>query len=285
MNKCIAVINQKGGVGKTATAYNLAFCLGETHPTLLIDLDSNANATSGFTTTKNFDFNSCALFDKKFSKKWLDFLCPLPNKGSNLKLIPADIKLALIDRELPYRPFKEAILHKNLSNIFGYYSWQGSKQDQCEPNYYKLSENFDDYEKTCVILDCPPNLSEITINAMYAADFILVPIIYDDDSLNGLTDLQTILYEIKEEKKYIFKIIRNKYNETTKNINRYVKESLEIFERQDKLLNTVIRQCADICLAKTQNLPVNLYAPKSRGAEDYLKLKAEILEIMEQNND
>lgn len=274
MNNCIAVINQKGGVGKTATAYNIAYLLSKTAPTLIIDLDSNANATSGFTANKNFVCTAYDLFEENFNKRWEDFICPFPNTGSYLRLIPGDIKLALTERSLIHKPFKETKLIKKIPQLFTYL---GNTDFGMEPML--LSKRHDLYKKTYTILDCPPNLSELTINAMYAADFILVPMLYDEDSLKGLVDLQSVINEIKEGQRYQLKVLRNKYNETTKHINNYVNYRIENLKNENYLMETIIRQCAEICMSKTQHLPVELYDNRCRGSADYLKLTEEIIKI------
>lgn len=269
MKKCIAVVNQKGGVGKTSTAYNLACCLSTTHEVLLIDLDPSANATFGLTKEKNFKFTSSDLFQRNFSGLMKSIIFPLDAAPAyNLGLIPSCINLAMVQRDISNRPFKEALLAKQLDKFFLLPS------DKSSPFEFSTNGNPKPF---IIIIDCPPTLTDLSVNAMYAANFILVPILYEEDSLNGLKDLYTTLDEIKEDQPYKVKILRNKYNETTKIMNRYISAKIDDLDRAGKLFKTIIRQCSDIPLAKTENLPVNLYAPKSRGAQDYLSLAQEII--------
>src|SRR5271170_1496087 len=156
MSKIIAVINQKGGVGKTATATHMSYCLSEISTTLLIDLDPSRNATKVF---QNNMFNLTIKdilenknFDTDFAIYQTDF--------DDLYIIPSHISLAILQSHLSSRTHKEKILIKQLDKIHS-----------IKPQY--------------IIIDCPPMLSEFSIMAIYAADFILIPTTYEIDALDG----------------------------------------------------------------------------------------------------
>lgn len=252
MSKIIAVINQKGGVGKTATTCNLAYCFAkENKRTLLIDLDPSANATRIFTKSEP------TLTVKDFlSGKTCDFDAILPGCQNeeipNLFLLPSHISLALAERELGNKPFREAILNKKL-------------------NDKKLRDEFD-----IIMLDCPPTLTTLTINAMFAAEFILIPVTYAKDALEGVGDLFELLSEIKEGHEYKIKIMRNQHDMRRKTANNFVAEKLEPFIKTGLVLNTIIRQDEEVNKASIEGLTVMVAAPQCHAAHDYTNLREEI---------
>lgn len=256
MTKIIAVINQKGGVGKTATTCNLAYCFAKKNKkTLLIDLDPSANATRIFTAfPSNFtvkDFLIC----KDFNHNAIPYAYSGADKIDNLSLIPSHISLAMAERELGNKPFREALLNKKLLD----------KRIRSEFNI--------------ILLDCPPTLTTLTINAMYAADLILIPVTYAKDALEGVGDLFDLLSEIKDGHSYQIKILRNQYDARKKTANTYVAEKLQPFIKKDLVLNTIIRQDEEVNKASINGLTVMVAAPHSNAALDYHNLCHELKDL------
>ncbi len=171
--------------------------------------------------------------------------------NENLVVVPSAIKLALAQRELSNKPFRESILAKKLKKF---------------PNYK-------------YIIDCNPTLSDLTINAIYAADFILIPITYEDDALEGLSDLFKVIKEIKENTPYQFKILRNQFDARKKITNEYIDKKLRSFVDAGHVLKTIIRQDENINQAKIERKPIFLYAPNSNGAMDFNNLTKELLNV------
>lgn len=261
MTNVVAVINQKGGVGKTATSCNLAYTFSQRNKrTLLIDLDPSANATHIFMQ------NTPQLTIKDFLlSKELNVYCILPAFDGDfpinaLSIISSHISLAMTDREIGNKPFKEGLLNKKL-------------------NTPEIRDNFD-----LIIIDCPPNLGTLTINAMYAADFILIPATYEKDALEGVADLFGVLEEIKEGHDYNYRILRNRYDARRKTANAFVAEKLHPFIVQNIVFNTIIRQDEEVNKATLENQCVVTYAPKSSGAIDYSNLCTELEEILNGGN-
>ncbi len=262
MTKIIAVINQQGGVGKTATACNLSRVFAnESKNTLLIDLDPSANATHIYMQS----VPQLTIKDFLFSKDLNNF-CILPAFNDcgdpiyNLSLIPSHISLAMTDRELGNKSFKEAILSKKLQSEV-------------------IQSRFDR-----VLIDCPPNLGTLTINAMYAADFILIPITYEKDALEGVADLFEVLNEIKDGHSYSIKILRNRLDARRKTANAFVAEKLQGLISQKIVCQTIIHQDEEVNKATIENQSVMTYAPKCTAAQDYINLHAELEEFLNGRN-
>lgn len=253
MNKIIAIINQKGGVGKTATTCNVAYCFANKNKrTLLVDLDPSANATHIFTHSNV----SVSVKDFILSKE-LKPLAILPAFNgefpiTDLSILPSNISLALTERELANKPFRETLLNKKLR----------------DPGIF----NFFDY----ILIDCPPTLSSLTINAMYAADLILVPVTYEKDALEGVADLFDILSEIKDGHTYDIRLLRNQYDARKKIVNGFIAEKLHPMTAEGIVLNTIIRQDEEVNKATIENQSVVAFAPKSSAASDYHELCNEL---------
>lgn len=253
MAKIIAVINQKGGVGKTATTCHLAYAFaGKNKSTLLVDMDPSANATSMF-----IQGNPTLTIKDFLLSKEVKELAALPafeydTPIVSLSIIPSNISLAMVDKEIATRAFRETLLDKKLRDpaIFNYFDY--------------------------IFIDCPPTLSTLTINAMYAADFILIPVTYGKNALEGVADLFDVLAEIKEGQNYEIKILRNQYDARKKTVNAFVAEKLQPLIDQGGVLKTVIRQDESVNRATLENVTVFKYCPHTTASPDYLQLREEL---------
>ncbi len=252
--KTIAIINQKGGVGKTACAYNLAYCFAtKEKKTLLVDLDPSGNATRGLLngtylkdayTIKDVILQKCDPMQAIIGYSTDDDIKPL-------FVMPSRIDLAMASRELVNKPYRETLLYRQL---------------------YKLNTKFD----YCLI-DCSPTLSDLTVNAILAADLILIPVTYEEDALEGMNDLFNVIKEIKEEREYQFKIIRNQKDSRKKKTNEYIEGKLSDFVLGGHVLETIIRQDEAINQAKIEGVSIFTFAPHSNGAKDFTQLTEELL--------
>lgn len=255
MTKIIAVINQKGGVGKTSTACHLAYSFAEQkNSTLLIDLDPSANATGLFLESDSKLTIKEFLTDKNFNVLCISPTFSAENPIDYLSIIPSCIGLAMLEMELGNRPFKEMLLKKKTDN--------------------PIMQEFD-----YIVIDCPPTLTTLTINGMYAADFILVPVNYQKNALEGVADLFTVLEEIKEGHIYDMRLLRNQYDGRKKTINAFVAEKLHPLITQGLVLNTIIRQDEAINRSTLENMTVFDYCPHTTAKPDYVLLRTELEEI------
>ena len=251
MGKVIAVANQKGGVGKTTTSINLAAGLAvKGKNVLLIDTDPQGNATSGFGVDKNDLDNTiyelmlgeCSVRD-----------CLLKNIVDNISIIPANVNLAAAEIELIGVNEKEYIL-KN------------------EIDYIK-----DDYDY--IIIDCPPSLNMLTINAMTTADSVLVPIQCEFYALEGLSQLIHTINLVRERlnpKLDIEGVVFTMYDART-NLSAQVVENVKTNLRH-RIYGTLIPRNVRLAEAPSFGMPITLYDPKSAGAEAYVKLAEEVIE-------
>ncbi|BCR21857.1 ParA family protein [Borrelia sp. HM] len=245
--KIISIINQKGGVGKTTSAINIAYSTTLLKKkTLLIDIDSQGNTSSGVNISKRDDINSSyELIYKKNKIK--------PIKNFNLDIIPSNIKLALLEKELIHEIARENFLKNALEQY---------KQD-----------NYD-----FVFLDCPPTLSILTINALVASNYILIPIeteFFAFEGINQLLDTITAVKQINQELE-ITGVFINKYDIRNKSKEKYIDSLKKVF--QEKLLNTKIRKNISISKSQEKNIPVYIYNKESNSAKDFLELTKEIME-------
>jgi chromosome partitioning protein len=243
--KTIAIINQKGGTGKTTTAINLGSALAAMDKkVLLIDLDPQANLTYSF----GIQPTKGDITEFLQGKQTLQTL--LVNK-EKISVLPSSTTLADVEVSLVNRLGRENILEERLSNIKGY-----------------------DY----IFIDCPPSLSILTINALNAADEVLIPLQMEILSLQGLAQLLKTIQEVKQvlnKKLRIRGIIALMYD-SRRNLSKEVIEEIKK-STKERVFKTVIRECVKIAEAPSFAKSVLKYAPSSNGAKDYMELAKEFL--------
>jgi chromosome partitioning protein len=247
----IAILNQKGGVGKTTVAVNLAYGLARTGKrTLLIDLDPQANATVIYCPTIPRDRTVKEIFEHR-TAELESLIVPAEVDGAaveHLSIVPSSIHLALTADRMIAQHYRERRLHTQVEK------WRHGY----------------DY----ILLDCPPNLGIITVNAIYTADWALIPTTYGRYSLDGIADLFASIEEIREGKRDCW-ILRNAFDSRNRATNNYIEKQLESV--RSHVLKTVIRKCEAINQAQISGEPVFTYDPKGYGAEDFQALTEEVL--------
>lgn len=258
MGRVIAISNQKGGVGKTTTAINLSACLAEKgKKVLVVDIDPQGNTTSGLGINKNQLKNTvyemiigeCTLGD-----------CLKSNVIDKLSVLPSSVNLAGAEIELIGIDNKEYILKKCVDEV---------------------KDNYD-----FVLIDCPPSLNTLTVNAMTTADTVLVPIQCEYYALEGLSQLIHTINLVKarlnpllEIEGVVFTMFDARTNLSLQVVEN-VKENLK-----HTIYKSIIPRNVRLAESPSHGMPINLYDSKSTGAEAYRDLADEVIEREEYIND
>ncbi len=250
MGRIIAIANQKGGVGKTTTAINLSACLSEIgQKVLTIDIDPQGNTTSGLGVDKNAVENS--VYDLILEECTIEE-CIVETEIDHQSLIPSNVNLAGAEIELIGVEEKEYILRRETK---------------------KIKDNYD-----FVIIDCPPSLNMLTVNALTAADTVLVPIQCEYYALEGLSQLIRTIELVQERLNSDLEIegvVFTMYDART-NLSLQVVENVKGYLHQ-RIYKTIIPRNVRLAEAPSHGLPINLYDSKSAGAESYRLLAQEVL--------
>jgi chromosome partitioning protein len=255
VGRIIAVANQKGGVGKTTTAVNLSACLAESGKrVLLIDIDPQGNATSGLGVDRKTVESS--VYDLL-----LEEMSPLqamvPTKVKGLYLVAATIDLAGAEIELVPKISRETRLRRAL---------------------HPVRDEFD-----FILIDCPPSLGLLTINALTAADSILIPIQCEYYALEGLTQLMDTFRLVKEALNPSLEVegvLLTMFDGRT-NLSIQVVEDVKRHFR-GKVYRSIITRNVRLSEAPSHGVPITMYDPRSKGAEAYSELAREVIERVEE---
>lgn len=250
MERIIAITNQKGGVGKTTTAINLSAALAEMGKKVLtIDMDPQGNTTTGLGFHKQEIENT--VYELIIGQCKIEE-CLNQNELENITLISSNVDLAAAEIELIGIPDREFVLKKEVD---------------------KIKDRFD-----YIIIDCPPSLNMLTINAMTTADSVIVPIQCEYYALEGLSQLIHTVELVQERlnpELEIEGVVFTMYDART-NLSLQVVENVKSNLRQ-AIYKTIIPRNVRLAEAPSHGLPINLYDPKSVGAESYRYLAEEVV--------
>lgn len=250
MGKIISITNQKGGVGKTTTAINLSAALAEANQNVLvIDFDPQANATSGFGVELSDEDKTVmdVIRGKSDIKKAI-----IETSVKNLDILAGDVELSVLELELLDKPEKE----KRLKQVVD-----------------KISSEYD-----YIVIDCPPSVGMLTVNALVASDSVIIPVQCEYFSLEGLTQVLDIIDLVQQKmntKLSVEGILFTMYDGRTKLAQDVVKNVKEILN--EKTFETLIPRNVRLAEAPSNGMTILSYDPSSSGAESYRKLAAEIL--------
>ena len=250
MGRVIAIANQKGGVGKSTTAINLSSCLGEAKKkVLVIDMDPQGNTTSGLgvekevldSTVYELLLGECDLSD-----------CLIELEYEGVALIPSNVNLAGAEIELIGIENKEFVLRDQIAQVKEQYDF--------------------------IIIDCPPSLNMLTINAMTTADTVLVPIQCEYYALEGLSQLMHTIELVQERLNPDLEmegVVFTMYDART-NLSLQVVENVKSNLNQT-IYKTIIPRNVRLAEAPSHGMPINYYDGKSSGAESYRLLAEEVI--------
>ena len=248
--KILAIINQKGGVGKSTTAVNLAAALGAmSKEVLLVDLDPQGNATSGYGIDKR-ELDGC-VYDALLGETPVEEVI-LACVGKGVDVLPSTINLAGAEVELVNEMARENRLKSALGSLRGRYDY--------------------------ILIDCPPSLGLLTINALVAADKLLVPIQCEFYALEGVTKLLDSMNRVKKmlnPSLDIFGIVMTMYDSRTNLSNQVVNEVRSFFGKT--VFETMIPRTVKLSEAPSYGQPIIEYAPDNKGTEAYNELAREVI--------
>jgi len=250
MGRIISIANQKGGVGKTTTAINLSACLAQAGKKVLtIDFDPQANTTSGLGVDKRS--LSATVYDLLTGDKRVDEVVT-PTIVDNLSLLPTNVELAGAEIELVSQVDREYILKSILVDMKYIYDY--------------------------ILIDCPPSLNILTVNALTASDTVLVPIQCEYFALEGLSQL---MYTIELIKKNLNKrlelegVVFTMYDSRTNLSAEVVEEVKSHLEKN--VYRSIIPRNVRLSEAPSHGVPITMYDTKSKGSEAYISLAQEVI--------
>ena len=249
MGKIISVANQKGGVGKTTTTVNLSTILAKKgKKVLLIDTDPQGNATSGLGVSKDVELSvyDILIGDTEFDETLQETAI------KDLKVCPSNISLAGAEVQLVSMMSREQRLKTKLDKIKDQYDY--------------------------ILIDCPPSLGLVTLNAFTASDSVLIPVQCEYFALEGLGQLLNTVNLVKKHLNKNLEIegaLLTMYDARTNLSNQVVKEVKKYFE--DKVYKTVIPRNVRLSEAPSYGMPITVYDPRSKGAKAYEKFAKELL--------
>ena len=251
MSKIISVANQKGGVGKTTTAINLAACLALSgQKVLIIDIDPQGNASSGLGV--NLRESQKGIYELLAGNASLDQVI-YPTEIDTLKIIPSSVDLAGAEIELVGRDHREKVLSMALNGVSAEYEF--------------------------VVIDCPPSLGLLTLNALTVSQSVLIPMQCEYYALQGLNQLLKTLKRIKKSINPDLKvegILLTMYDNRTlltSQVENQVKKYFSEF-----LMKTIIPRNIRLSEAPSHGKPIILYANRSKGSDSYVELAQEVIQ-------